>query len=252
MKLSFVIPAHNEENYIGNCLKSVLKEIKGKHYDVEIIVVNNASTDSTKEVALAYQGVKVVDEPKRGLPRARQTGFLASNGDLIANIDADTELPSGWIEKVFFEFSRNKNLVALSGPFIYYDRSKLTNFFVWSYYSVGYLLNLVNHYLLRIGAMLQGGNFVLRRTALEKIGGFNTNIEFYGEDTDIAKRIQKIGRAKFSFFLPMYTSARRLSEEGIFVTSAKYVINYFWVLIFKKPFKSRYTYVGNTNKNKQL
>lgn len=248
MKLSFVIPAYNEEHYIGKCLESIIKEVEKTSFDVEIIVVNNASTDRTKEIALRYPNVIVVDEPKKGLPQARQAGFLASTGDLIANVDADIILPTGWIDKVMKEFSKNQNLVALSGPYIYYDRSKLTNFLVWFYYFLGYLIHLVNHYILKVGAMLQGGNFILKRHHLEKIGGFNTNIQFYGEDTDIATRIQRTGRVKFSFFLPMYTSARRLSKEGVFVTSAKYILNHFWIIIFKRPYRTHYTYVGESKK----
>ena len=121
MKLSFVIPAHNEEKYIAQCLESVIREAKKTRRDVEIIVVNNASTDKTREIALSFSEVKVVDEPRKGLPQARQAGFLASSGDLIANVDADSIIPSFWIEKVFDHFSRNEKLVALSGPYIYYD-----------------------------------------------------------------------------------------------------------------------------------
>ena len=49
MKLSFVIPAYNEEKNIGPCLEAIFKEIGGKKHDLEIIVVNNASTDKTNK-----------------------------------------------------------------------------------------------------------------------------------------------------------------------------------------------------------
>jgi hypothetical protein len=70
--------------------------------------------------------------------------------------------------------------------------------------------------------MVQGGNFVLRRDALKKIGGFNTAIAFYGEDTDIARRMSQVGSVKFTFGLKMYTSARRLKHEGIFTMAGRY------------------------------
>ena len=240
MKLSFVIPANNEERYIAQCLESIISEsIKSKR-DIEIIVVNNASTDRTKEIILSFPKVKLVDEPRKGLPQARQAGFLSSSGDLIANVDADSKIPSDWIEKVFDYFSRNDRLVALSGPYVYYDFSKTKNFFVRAFYYPGYLLNQLNHFLFGKVAMLQGGNFILKRSALEKIGGFNTNIKFYGEDTDIARRIKDQGEVKFTFDLPMYTSARRLKKEGMVKMGAKYAVNYFWTLIFKKPLTKEY------------
>lgn len=240
MKLTFAIPAYNEEKQIGGCLESVFKELEGKNYDVEIIVVNNASTDRTAEVAGKFPGVRVVDQPKKGLTWARHAGFLAATGDLIANIDADTRLPKGWVETVFREFDKNKKLVALSGPYIYYDLPFLTSIGVKAFYWAGYITYLFNHYIFRRAGMLQGGNFILKRDALEKIGGFNLDISFYGEDTDIAKRIQKVGRIKFTFHLPMYTSGRRLAKEGLILTAVRYTINYFWVLTFKRPFTKKY------------
>ncbi len=248
MKLSIIIPAHNEQEYIAQCLKSIKKDAKTVSEDIEIIVVNNACTDNTKEIALSFPGVSVVDENRRGLSMARQAGFRASTGDLIANVDADTIMPSGWTKKVLREFTKNDNLVALSGPYVYYDRSFLMNVFIWlSYYSIGYLSHLINHHILKIGALLQGGNFILKKSALEKISGFNTDIKFYGEDIDIARRIQKQGRVKFTFLLPMKTSARRFTQDGTIKTAIKYIINYFWVIFFKKPFRYKYTYVGESN-----
>lgn len=240
MKLNFIIPAYNEELYLGDCLKSIFQETAGQFFDTEIIVVNNASSDRTKEVALSYPGVKVVDEVRKGITFARQAGFKASTGELIANIDADTRLPLGWLTKVFSEFSRDEKLVALSGPHIPYDLPKVARLGFWFFYSLGYLTYLINHYLLKKGAMLQGGNFILRRDALEKIGGFDLNISFYGEDSDIARRIQKEGRVKFTFSLPIYASGRRLKNEGIIKAGLKYAVNHLWIIFRKKPFSKEY------------
>jgi hypothetical protein len=75
---------------------------------------------------------------------------------------------------------------------------------------------------------------------MEKIGGYDTTIEFYGEDTDIAKRIFKVGEVKWTFDLPMYTSGRRLRKEGIITMGLKYAINYLWPIIFGRPFTTKY------------
>ena len=110
MKISFIIPAYNEENYIGNCLHTLLIRVKESKADVEIIVVNNGSTDQTKEIVGRYAGVILVNEPQKGLSRARQSGYDASTGDLIANVDADTVLPQGWIETVLESFEKNPKI----------------------------------------------------------------------------------------------------------------------------------------------
>ena len=87
--------------------------------------------------------------------------------------------------------------------------------------------------------MLQGGNYVVRKSALDAIG-YDTSISFYGEDTDMARRLYAIGKVRFTFGLPMYTSARRLKTEGYLAMAWKYQINYIWVMLFKRPFTKEY------------
>lgn len=239
MLISFIIPAYNEENYIGNCLESVLRELEKEKIYAEIIVVNNASTDKTKEVALRYPGVRVVDEPQKGIVWARRAGLIAAQGDLIANIDADTRLTPGWIKKVAGEFSKNKNLVALSGPFIFYDLSKKMQAFVKIFYYIAFLISIIRRILRQKSAILQGGNYVVKKSALEKIGGYNTSIEFYGEDADVAIRLEPLGEVKFAFDFPIYSSGRRLAEEGVALAAWRYVLNYFWIVLFGKPFTKK-------------
>ncbi len=236
MKVSFVIPAYNEEALIGACLKSVLTEIERIKCEAEVIVVNNASKDATKKIALSFFNVTVVDEPIKGLVQARRRGFLVSKGELIANIDADTVLPEGWLDTVLSAFSSSSKLVALSGPYIYYDVSAHTRILTSTFYRVSYLFYILNKCVLRVGSMLQGGNFVVRRSAMNKIGGYNLDFSFYGEDTDLARRLNKVGDVKFSFDLPAYSSGRRFKGEGIFLVGWRYSINFLWATFMKRPF----------------
>jgi glycosyltransferase involved in cell wall biosynthesis len=241
MRLSFVVPAYNEEAYLPACLESVLAQTRELGDAVEIIVVNNASSDRTREVALSYPGVRVVDEPRKGLTFARQAGFAASSGELIANVDSDSRLTEGWVQTVLKEFAAEPKLVSLSGPFIYYDMSPSQRVSVQIFYLIAYLVYALNRWVLRAGSMVQGGNFVLRRTALEAIGGFDTSISFYGEDTDIARRMHQVGEVKFTFDLKMYSSARRLKKEGTLRIALRYTINYFWTIFGKTPYTKEYT-----------
>lgn len=242
MKLSIVISAYNEEKYLPLCLESIFTDLRTAKNasDVEVIVVNNGSTDKTGEIAAGFLGVKNVNEPAKGLVKARRAGYLASKGELIANIDADTKLPSGWVDKIFVEFKSNQKLVALSGPFIYYDLPKFRSLLVEIWYYFAKQIHIMTQFVFKNGAVLQGGNFIVRRDALEKIGGFDVSIAFWGEDSDIARRISNVGEVKFTFDFPMYASARRLNKEGIVVAGYKYLINYFWIIFFKKPFSEAY------------
>jgi glycosyltransferase involved in cell wall biosynthesis len=244
MRLSFVVPAFNEETYLPACLDSILTQTRALPpalaAAVEIIVVNNASTDRTREVALRYPGVRVVDEPRKGLTHARQAGFAASSGQLIANVDSDSRLTPGWLDQALAAFAAEPRLVALSGPFVYYDLTPTQRISVQVFYAAAFLVYALNRYILRAGSMVQGGNFVLRRAALEQIGGFNLDISFYGEDTDIARRLHRVGKVKFTFDFKMFSSARRLKKEGMLTIAARYTVNYFWTTFRHRPFTEDY------------
>lgn len=240
MKVSFVVPAYNEEKFLAACLVSIEREAASADCATEIIVVNNASTDGTREVALSFPDVRVVDEPRKGTTHARHAGFLASSGELIANIDADCILPAGWLTAVLRTFGSKEHLIALSGPLIYHDLPFSSNLLVRLYYHLAYLAYLLNRFILRIGSLIQGGNVVVRRAALEKINGYETGFVFYGDDIEMARRLRKIGPVVFTFALPIYTSGRRLKAEGLLTMGWKYPINYFWTNFFKKPFSKKY------------
>ena len=86
--ISLIIPAYNEEAYLGACLDAVMANVAGKA--LEIIVIDNNSTDGTRAVAERYPAVTYVFEPEKGITRARQRGFLTARGDILAYVDADT------------------------------------------------------------------------------------------------------------------------------------------------------------------
>ena len=253
MRLSFVIPAYNEEVYLPACIESILEQTRQFPVGTtEIIVVNNASTDGTREVALRYPGVAVVDEPRKGLTFARQAGFAASSGELVANVDSDSRLTPGWLSRVFSAFAdssttnhagtgiRAEKLAAFSGPVLYYDLTKQQRVLVHIFYMTAWTTYAINRYVLRVGSMVQGGNFVVARWALVEIGGFNLGISFYGEDTDIARRLNSVGEVRFTFDLKMFSSARRLKKEGMLTMAFRYSVNYFWTTFFKRPFTDTY------------
>jgi len=92
-KVSFVIPALNEEEGIKKTIKSIpKKKLEEMGYEVEIIVVDGGSKDRTKEVAEEL-GAKVIVEPRRGYGRAYKTGFEHVSGDIIVTGDADGTYP---------------------------------------------------------------------------------------------------------------------------------------------------------------
>lgn len=228
MKISIVIPAYNEEKYIGDCLKSIMENRTDDF--LEVIVVDNASTDATAATAGKFPGVRVVSEPQKGLTRARQRGLAEAKGELVAYLDADTRMPPGWAATVQREFARRPDMVCLSGPFHYYDLPPAKKALAEGLWAVTAM-----PVFWTIGFMVLGANFVAKRGALLKIGGFDTTISFYGEDTNIAWRLSKVGKVKFSMGFYILGSGRRLLEEGVVRTFWRYGVNYLAGALWHKP-----------------
>ena len=91
-------------------------------------------------------------------------------------------------------------------------------------------------FVVRTGSMMQGGNFIVSRSALDAAGGFNSEFRFYGEDTELARRLCKVGAVKFSFALPAFSSGRRFAAEGLFRVGLRYAANYLWTIFFGHPY----------------
>lgn len=231
MDLTLVICAYNEEGEIAATLDAANKAAPGKFR--EIIVVDNASTDRTAEIAAAH-GARVVREEKKGLPHARTAGLVATQSEYIAYIDADHHLSDSWFAVAEKTFAANPHIVALSGPRRYFGttwmRLKILDGF-WMFAPVVYRV---------VGYMILGGNFIARKDALVQMGGFDPSIEFYGEDTDIARRLSKIGKVMFSGSLYVYSSARRFETEGLWKPNITYALNYLWPVLFGRPYTVKY------------
>lgn len=107
--VSIVIPTLNEqagiERTIGSIPRHAIKKTTG--YDVEVIVIDGHSTDSTREIA-AKLGAKVILEKRRGYGRACKSGFDAARGDILVTIDADNTYPTDCIPDYVLELERDR------------------------------------------------------------------------------------------------------------------------------------------------
>lgn len=84
--ISAIIPCYNNGAYIGQAIESVLTQ---GDYPIEVIVVDDGSTDDSAEVAARFEGVTVLRQPNRGASSARNRGIAAATGDVVAFLDAD-------------------------------------------------------------------------------------------------------------------------------------------------------------------
>jgi GT2 family glycosyltransferase len=141
-----------------------------------------------------------------------------------------------WSSRVSEGDASRRAISSLSGSYRFYDWD-------WAGRSLARLYDLtlapLTHILvkdvLRIGVLFYGGNFAVRREALAQIGGFDTSIEFHGEDTNLGRRLAEIGRVELRNDCYLYTSARRYKAMGKGAVFRLYVRNFVSEIVRHRP-----------------
>ncbi|MCL4405038.1 MAG: glycosyltransferase [Patescibacteria group bacterium] len=229
MKFSIVVPAYNEEELIGKLIASVKAQVLDRGDSLEMIVVDDNSTDRTAEIAgELLQGFgRVVSESRRGTNFARERGFVESKGDVICFIDADCEIPRDWLANV--KRLIGKGYVAVSGPYYYHFNNVGMRIVNWM--AMRIVLPILPHVLhlfyRKKAAVVIGGNFAVTREALNAIGGLPP-IMFWGDDATTAMLlVRKAGRVAFSHKVWAVTSPRRFYKRGFVKLQERYNKAYF-------------------------
>jgi glycosyltransferase involved in cell wall biosynthesis len=226
MFISVVVPALNEEKYIGRCLGSLRAQTyPGELY--EIIVADNASTDRTADIAREF-GVRVAYEAERGVGRARHRGAEEARGEIIAGTDADTAASPTWLEEIARAFHTDETLGAVTGPIVLHEGNRLERWFV------RYVSNASTRLSYVLGrGVLVGSNFAVRTRDYWRVGGFNISL-LSAEDIELGIRLSAVTRTMFHPDALMYVSARRAREgyAKVFLRASR---DYFRVVFLGMP-----------------
>ena len=186
MRISVIIPAYNEEAMIGRTLES----IKNQDYQgaIEIIVVDNNSTDGTAAVANRW-GVTVVCEERKGYVYALIRGFACASGDILITTDADTIAPRDWVSALARTFAEDDQVVAAGGSIKFYDAN-------WKgFLFEKFILPVAIAYdrLCFSYPHMWGASMAVRRTAFEKAGGWTGKFNLHA-DADLSRRMAQVGK----------------------------------------------------------
>jgi glycosyltransferase involved in cell wall biosynthesis len=222
--VSVIVPAFNEEKFLGNCLESLENQ---DFKDFEIIVVDNNSTDKTAEIAKKF-GVILVSEKNQGVAFARNKGANAAKGEILVFTDADTILPKNWLSRIQKEFEKDKKFVAFGGSCQFYSgpiSARLASKFLLKPF-------LIFDKFFSGGWNLMGCNMAIRKEAFFKIGGFNTNLKL-NEEIEISSRLRKVGKVILDPNFKVKTSGRRY-RHGLVFGMMDYIPSTFFRLIFRK------------------
>jgi len=210
--ISIIVNTKNEAKNIKNCLNSILKQ--NFNEKIEIIVIDNNSTDNTKKLAAEFTDQIYNFGPERSAQK--NFGAMKARGNYLLFLDADMTLSVNLISEAIQKFEKNKKLVALYVPEKILAKgffNKIRNF------ERGFYENTV------IDAVR-----IIKKDAFLKINGFDEKL-IAAEDWDLDKRLKKIGPTDI-IISPLYHNEKELNLKKI-LAKKKYYSSSIKYYIFK-------------------
>lgn len=231
MSISVIVPAYNEEKYLGETLKSIHRAAdflqKKDAVSTEVIVVDNGSTDSTSAIALSF-GASIVQETKHNVAAVRNAGARSANGNVFVFVDADTILPEELLWRI------NECLVSPTcfGGAVDTDyRPAKTS--VRIYLQLWRILG-------KLAGMAQGATQFCRSDVYASLHGYDESL-YMGEDVDFHWRMKHVARRHDGHVcliddLQVFPSTRRFDQRSFWGTLI--FTNPFYVLILRRKRKA--------------
>jgi glycosyltransferase involved in cell wall biosynthesis len=194
--ISFIVPAHNEERWIGRCVASIRASMQSIGEPYEVIVVNDASTDATPRMAVE-SGARVLNVALRKISAVRNAGAREASGDIFFFVDADTQVNEATISAGLAALRAG----AAGGGCVFEFDGRLP---LWS--------RMVHRFATVVARIIRwvGGCFIFcTREAYAATGGFSEQL-YAGEDIAFVQALKKVGR----FVVPkptVITSGRKIA-----------------------------------------
>ena len=210
-KLSFVVPAHNEEHELPETLRAIRRAVDAARETYELIVVDDASTDATAEIAQQF-GARVVPVNRRQIAAVRNAGARVARGEILFFVDADTRINpahvSSGLEALAAGWTGGSARIAMDTTLPFWARAFLSSFCT-IYFAAG----------LGVGAFI-----FTRRHSFEAVGGFDEQY-FAGEEVYFSRALKRLGRFKI-LREPIVTSARkvRMHSPRLVLTQMFFII----------------------------
>jgi GT2 family glycosyltransferase len=211
IKTSIVIPVFNKAEFTFQCLRSLIREIDFD--DTEVIVVNNASTDETRELLSHLTGfVRVIhNETNRGFVDACNQGAARARGRFLVFLNNDTFVLPGWLDALVETIEANERVGAVGSMFLYPDgRIQEAGAILWSngeafHYGCGRSPEDRRFAFAREVDYCSGASLLVRKDLFDRLGGFDRRYApAYYEDGDLCMGVRSLG------FEVVYQPASRL------------------------------------------
>lgn len=230
LRLDVLVPTHNRATQLDRCVRSVLNAAPSPFLDVHVTVICNACEDHSQDVVRLLQSayprrVSFIVERRRGKSKALNAGIAATFGDLVGMIDDDEEVDPRWVEVAGAAFQQD-DMDFIGGPYVPVWATPPPDWLPDDYLAVlGAVDNgaVARPYNREFPGILKGGNAIVRRSTLQKVGAFAEHLGpgsfarlFSCEDEDMYWRLLEHG-AKGQYLPDLviyhYIAETRLSRE---------------------------------------
>jgi glycosyltransferase involved in cell wall biosynthesis len=201
--ISFIVPAYNEEKYLGAALESIHSAMRAIGEPYEIVVANDASTDATAAVAEAG-GARVVSVDHRQIAKTRNSGAKAATGDVFIFVDADSQVNEALLRAALAAL---RSGAVGGGAGVVWDGTAPS----WAQAMIQAAL-----FIMRVMRWAAGSFVFCTRAAFEAVGGFD-EAHFAGEEIYLSIALKRQGR----FVIlgeAVTTSPRKFASRGFWET----------------------------------
>lgn len=230
MRLDVLIPTYNREELLPRALESLLRAERPDRLEVDVLVIDNRSTDSTRAIVEAFMPrfgghLHYVYESRPGRSHALNTGVAATRGDLVGMIDDDEEVNRDWLLTIAAAFE-DPATDFIGGPYLPRWGGERPSWVGTAYGSaIGWAEcgQSIQQFGPAFNAMLMGGNAVIRRSVLERVGQYSVDLGrtpgtrlLSCEDEDMFGRLLAIGARGFyrpDLIIHHYVSPERLTKR---------------------------------------
>jgi hypothetical protein len=235
--LSVIIPTLNEQSGIEETLRSIPKSYISNElgYEIEIIVVDGQSTDSTCEIA-TRMGARVIIEERKGYGRACKSGFAHAKGDILVTLDADNTYPTESIPS-YIEELNDKNLEFITiNRFSHMEKGAMSTTRMIGNKILTYLMRLL--YSINVKDS-QSGMWVMKRSFISQIRLLSDDMSLSEEIKIIAFRFFRSAESEGRYFARAGTAKLKVMDDGW--KNFKYLFQYKRKLAFAVARSSAYT-----------
>ena len=192
MEVSVVVPFFESEATLGSCLAALSSQTLAKER-YEVIAVDDGSTDRGAAIA-KRAGVRLVHQPNRGAPAARNAGIAAAVGKWVAFTDADCIASRGWLRALLAAVENDHEIFGAAGPIMAHPSSAPAARFV----AMSGGLDTAWHLQHPRFPFAPSGNVMYRRDALDAVGGFDERYASY-DACDLHRRLMLQVGGRFVF-----------------------------------------------------